>query len=69
MRQYGLTCRGESYRATRSVEQLLTEFSFQPLDLGADRRLGNMNALGCPGEVALLGDCDEVLQLTKFHKQ
>ena len=67
--QHRFTRRGQSDRATRAVQKRLAEFAFQPLDLCADRRLSYMDPLRGPGEVGLLGDGDEVLQLPKFHKR
>ena len=69
VRQRGLARGGQPHGATRPVEQRLTHLAFQPLDLGADRRLRDVDALGGAGEVGLLGDGDEVLELPKFHKQ
>jgi hypothetical protein len=43
------------------------ECIFKLLDLSRQRRLGNMRALGCPTEMKLLGNGEEVAQLTKFH--
>jgi hypothetical protein len=37
------------------------------MDLAAQRRLGNAQLLGGPGEVSLLGDRHEVAQMAEFH--
>ena len=63
----GLSRDGEGDGARRPVEQLGTELPFQLADLGADAGLADVHALGGPGEVPLLGDRDEVLQLPQFH--
>ena len=63
VRQRGLTGGGQPHGATRPVQQRLSEFAFQPLDLGADRGLRDVDALGRAGEVGLLGDGDEILEL------
>ena len=68
IRQHRFTRGGQPHRATRPVQKRLAEFAFQPLDLCADRGLRHMDPLGRPGEVGLLGDRDEVLELPKFHK-
>ena len=64
----GLAGRGQPHGATRPVQQRLAELAFQPLDLGADRRLRDVDPLGSAREVGLLGDSDEVFQLPQFHK-
>ena len=53
---------------TRPIDEGLTQLAFQTLDLCADRGLSDVDALGCPGEVGLLGDGDKVFELSKFHK-
>jgi hypothetical protein len=51
------------------VEQRLAELGLQAADLLADGGLRDQQALGGAGEVALVGDRDEVLKLPQFHKQ
>jgi hypothetical protein len=51
------------------VEQRLAEFAFQPLDLGADGRLRDVDALSGAGEIGLLGDRDEIFELPQFHSR
>jgi hypothetical protein len=63
----GLPRDGEGDGAGRPVEQLGTEFPFELADLGADAGLADVHPLGRPGEVLLLGDCDEVFQLPQLH--
>jgi hypothetical protein len=41
--QGGLAGGGQAHRAARPVQQRLAEFTFQPLDLGADRRLRDVD--------------------------
>ena len=45
----------------------MTALALQALDLLADRRLADVQALGGPAEVQQLGDLGEVLQLAQFH--
>ena len=68
-RQRGLARARQSHGTTRPVQQRLADFAFQPLDLGTDGRLRDVDALGRAGEVGLLGDGDEVHKLPKFHKR
>ena len=65
----GLARGGQPHGATRPVKQRLTHLAFQPLNLGADRRLRDADALGGAGEVGLLGDGDEVFELPEFHSR
>src|SRR5262249_42045378 len=60
---------GEPYPTAVADEELLAQFGLEPADLLADGRLRNRDALGRPGEVAVLGYRYEVGQLAKFHKQ
>ena len=69
VRQRGLTGGGQPHGATRPVQQRLSEFAFQPLDLGTDRWLRDVDALGRASEVGLLGDGDEILELPQFHSR
>lgn len=63
----GLSRDSKGGGACRPVEQLGTEFTFQPADLRADAGLADVHPLGSPGEVLLFGYCDEVLQLPQLH--
>ena len=58
---------GEPDRAGRTAEQRRPQLVLQRADGGGQPRLGHGQTLGSPGEVPLLGDRDEVLQLTQFH--
>jgi hypothetical protein len=59
---------GEPNPPRRPVEQLDAEFTFQPGDLLADGGLCDVQPLGGPPEVQLLGDRDEVPQCPQLHK-
>jgi hypothetical protein len=61
------TGRGEPDRALGSIEQWLTQFAFQPLDLGAHHRLRHVKLLRGAREIHLLADPDKVFQLTQLH--
>ncbi len=63
----GLARDGEGRGTRGPVEQFGAEFAFQLPDLGADAGLADVDPLGGPGEVPLLRDGDEVLQLPQFH--
>jgi hypothetical protein len=67
--QQGLAGRGQPDPAPVAQEQALAELGFQAADLLADGRLGDRDAVGRAGEVALLGDGHEVAKLPQFHKQ
>jgi len=45
------------------------QLAFQLSDLGADRGLCDVNALGGAGEIGLLSHGDEVFELPKFHNE
>jgi hypothetical protein len=47
-----------------AVQQPHAQLALQGLDLEAERRLGDAQALGRPAEVQLLGDGDEVPQVS-----
>jgi hypothetical protein len=53
--------------AAATNEQLHPELSLEGEDLLAERRPADLEALGGPAEVQLLGDGDEVAQLSKLH--
>ena len=65
--QRGRAGRSEGGRPCGPVDEHGAEITFELLDLRADPRLADVHAFGGPGEIALLGDGDEVLQLTKLH--
>lgn len=58
---------GEFDAAVGALEQARTDFLLQRLDLLAQRRLGDPQALGGAAEVQLLGDGDEIAQVPEFH--
>ena len=58
---------GEALKAVSAVDQGDVQLAFELGDRGRQRRLRHVALLGGPGEVSLLGDRDEVLQLTKEH--
>jgi hypothetical protein len=53
--------------AGRTVEQRDAQLPLQPADLLAHRRLSDVQALGGPAEMPLLGDGDHVAELAQFH--
>jgi hypothetical protein len=59
---------GEPHRAPAAVEQLDAEPALEPLHLLAHRRLHDVQAVGRPAEVQLLGDGDEVRELPQLHR-
>src|SRR5207245_464363 len=66
-RQQRLAGRGERDVASGAAEQGRAEFAFEPLDLLAQRGLGHPDPSRGAGEVAGLGDCDEVGELRQLH--
>ncbi|MNC60163.1 hypothetical protein D3C75_1100230 [compost metagenome] len=50
-----------------AVDQHATELLLQPLNTAAEGRLGNAYGIGCADETAVLGEGDEIAQLTKIH--
>src|SRR5436190_8009604 len=62
------TRRSERDTALRPREQLKAELAFKGADLLAQRRLDDVQTLGGPPEVHLLGDSDEVPEMTKLHQ-
>jgi hypothetical protein len=53
----------------RSVaqEQGTTQFTFQIPDLPAQRRLAEMQPLGRPGEIQVIGNGQKIAQVAQFH--
>ena len=62
-RQQGLPGVGHRHRAGPPVEERRAEAALQLADLGAHGGLRHVQAIGGAGELALLGDGDEVLEL------
>jgi hypothetical protein len=58
---------GERHRTPRALEQPHAQLRLQRADLLAQRRLGDVQALGGAREVQLLGDGDEIAQVTQLH--
>jgi hypothetical protein len=57
----------QPHGALVALEQLRAQFRFQRLDLLAQGRLADMQALGRAREVQLFGDGDKVTQVAQFH--
>ena len=55
---------GQLDAARLAAEQLHIELALERLDLLAERRLLHAEPLGRPGDVALLGDRDEIAKMT-----
>ena len=58
---------GELHTARLAAEQLHLQLGFQCPDLLAQRRLLHAEPLGGAGDVAFLGDGDEVAQVSQVH--
>jgi hypothetical protein len=69
VRQERLAGRGQPGTAAVPDEQRLGQLRFQAVDLLADRGLRDRDPLSRTGEVAFLGDRQEVRQLPQFHTQ
>ncbi|AKJ15490.1 hypothetical protein ABB07_37150 [Streptomyces incarnatus] len=67
MRQQRGAGRGEGDRAAVPVEQPHTQVLLEHLDLLGQRGARDEQTLGGPPEVQLLGDGDELPQLTQLH--
>src|ERR1700741_2228054 len=50
-----------------TIEESDFEVALQSLDLLGERRTGDVQPVGGPAEVQLLGDSDEVAQLAQLH--
>ena len=61
------TGRGQPHRAAGPAEQLGAYVLLQPRDLLTEGGLRDVAVRGSPGEVATLGNGEEVLQVTQFH--
>ena len=61
--------RSERYAPSLALQQLYADLQFEIANLSAQRRLGGVQSpLGGIREAALLSDCNEITQMTKFHK-
>src|SRR5258707_485400 len=58
---------GEPDTPTGAHKQVSSQFRLDLFDLHAQWRLRDMQALSGPPETQLLGDRDEVAQMSKFH--
>ncbi|CAK7279952.1 conserved hypothetical protein [Streptomyces misionensis JCM 4497] len=67
LRQQPFPGRRQPHPARRAVEQLGAQFPFQPPYLLAHRGLHDVQPVGRPPEVQLLGDRDEITELPQFH--
>jgi len=63
----GLAGRQEFHPEPRSSEQRQTQLFFQTLDLPGERRLAHVETGRRSGQLALLGDGDEVFDLREAH--
>jgi hypothetical protein len=59
---------GEFYATTGAQEQRTSELFFQSANLHAQRRLDNVQTLGRPTEMTLLGNRQEIPQMTQIHR-
>ena len=59
---------GQLDAASGAAKQLHAEARFEPLDLLAERGLGDPEACGRAPEVQLLGDRDEVAQVSELER-
>ncbi len=57
----------KAHSARRSSEERGTDFVLEGADLAADRRLRDVKALGGAADMALLGDGDEIADLSEAH--
>ena len=60
---------GQLDAARLAAEQLHLQFGFECSDLLAERRLLDAQPLGGAGDVAFLGDRDEVAEMAQLHMQ
>ncbi|GGN05207.1 hypothetical protein GCM10011609_50520 [Lentzea pudingi] len=58
---------GQLDLAGRAQEQRRAQLDLQRADRRRQTRLGDVQSARCPGEMGLLGDREEVLQLSEFH--
>ena len=58
---------GEDHAARRALEQLQFEMRLERLDLPAEGRLADVQALGSPGQMAEFGHRDKGSDLVQLH--
>ena len=66
--QENATRLGQLHVPTRAVQQCHIHLLLELADLQAQRRLGDVQALGRPREVEFLGDGDEVAEVARVHR-
>ena len=66
-RQQLLAGGGEDHAARRALEQLQLELRLERLDLPAEGRLADVQALGGPGQMAEFGHRDKGSDLVQLH--
>src|SRR5690606_30158769 len=59
---------GQRHMPVAALEQAHAQLLLQRLDLLAQWRLGNAQQFGGPAEMQLLGDGDEIAQVTQLHE-
>jgi hypothetical protein len=60
---------GQAGGADGAVDQLCAELLLQAAYLRADPGLADVDPLGGPGEIGLLGHRDEVFKLAELHQR
>ncbi|MGY4284536.1 putative membrane protein YfcA [Bradyrhizobium sp. LM2.7] len=65
--EQALASRGQLHAAAPALEQRNTERLLEPLDARARRGQGQVRALRAAGDAALVGDCDEELEVNEVE--
>ncbi len=65
--QHQLSCFGEQQIAPGTDEQRMTQLLFERANLRRECRLGDMQRLGCAGQIAFLGHSPEVVQVMEVE--
>lgn len=58
---------GEAYPTLAALEQAGADLFFERTDLDRQRRLADVQPFGCPSEIELFGDGDEVAEVAQLH--